>query len=65
MDKMRNNDLSKRCGLWLWKNIYYKNLNNKTETMTEQWRYHKRNREKCLEKGRKYYVENKKEGYKK
>ena len=33
--------------------------NNKLESMTEQQRYRKRNRKKCLEKGRKYCEENK------
>ena len=32
-------------------------LNNTPKTMTEQERYRGRNREKCLEKGRRYYAE--------
>lgn len=34
-------------------------LNNTTEAMTYQQSYHKRNKEKCLERGRCYYEENK------
>ena len=33
-------------------------LNNPPDTKTEQPRYWERNRQKCLEKGRKYYDEN-------
>ena len=33
-------------------------LNNTTETKTEQQRYCERNKQKCLEKGRRYYEEN-------
>lgn len=37
--------------------IYDGDANNTPKTMTEQERYRGRNREKCLEKGRRYYAE--------
>ena len=64
VDRMRNAHLSEKSGpLRLQKVIYYIHIlmeNNTVETMTFQQSYRGKSKGKCLEKGKRYYEENKK-----